>query len=171
MLKWQDGALQLIWQSDTPLTGPAGDWWRGPLDGFVSVDVNGDRQLEIGIANIDLWTGVLKWQDGALQPVWMSKDTGIGYSYGDVDGDRQEEILSYKYTDNTIVLLKWQDGAMQPTWESGNPITGPAGDWSYGHWDVFLPADVDGDGHQEFIIHNTNLDNPDLRTLVLKWNP
>jgi hypothetical protein len=171
VLKWQAGALQLIWQNDTPLTGPAGDWLRGPQDVFLATDVNGDHQHEITIANFDLWTGVLKWQDGALQPIWMNKNSGIGFSYGDVDGDGQEEILSYKDSDGTLVLLKWQGGVMQPIWESGNPLTGPAGDWSFEQWDVFLPADVDGDGHQEFIIYNTNLDNPDLRTVVLKWNP
>jgi hypothetical protein len=41
------------------------------------------------------------------------------------------------------------------------------GDWYFGEWDVFPPADVDGDGLQEIVIYNMN----DLWTGVLKWNP
>ncbi|WP_300611801.1 alpha/beta fold hydrolase [Trebonia sp.] len=61
-----------VWMSGTPLQGPAGDWNRG-VDGFVAADVDGDGETEIVIYNnTDLWTGVLKWQNGALGPIWMS---------------------------------------------------------------------------------------------------
>ena len=64
--------LQPVWMSGTPLAGPAGDWFRG-IDEFVAADVDGDGEVEVVIFNnADLWTAVLKWQDGALVPVWMS---------------------------------------------------------------------------------------------------
>jgi hypothetical protein len=45
-----------------PLTGPGGDWNRGPKDVFFAADVDGDHQPEIVIYNNQtLFTGVLKW--------------------------------------------------------------------------------------------------------------
>jgi hypothetical protein len=167
LLKWQGSALQPVWKSGSPLTGPAGDWDRGPQDAFFLADVEGDRQQEIVVENPDLWTGVLKWQNGALQPIWMNDTLGNGFSAADVDGDGQQEIVNYNDSDGTIGLLKWQGGALQPVWKSSSPLVGPVGDWYFGEWDVFPPADVDGDGLQEIVIYNMN----DLWTGVLKWNP
>ena len=61
--------------------------------------------------NADLWTAVLKWQDGALVPVWMSPsplgapgpvqwDRGIDrFVAADVDGDGQVEVVIYNNND------------------------------------------------------------------------
>lgn len=169
--------LQLVWISDTPLTGPPGDWWRGPQDAFVPADVDGDQRLEILIYNPDLWTGLLKWHAGALQLIWMSntplagpvkwdRSAEDGFFAADVDGDGQDEVVVYNVFNGTIGLLKWQDGALQPIWKSGNPISGPAGDWNFGQYDAFTPADVDGDGCKEIIICNPE---PDFSTAIVKW--
>ena len=74
--------------SGTPLAGPAG-MVRG-IDGFVAADIDGDGQVEVVIYNNnDLWTGVLKWQNGALVPVWESGTPLAGPGRGLVPGDRR----------------------------------------------------------------------------------
>jgi hypothetical protein len=181
VLQWLDGALQPIWVSASTLTGPGGDWNVGPDDGLIPVDVDGDRQHENLIQKGADWSGgVLKWQDGALRPVWIGGPqlTGPGGSWSwdfndslpvaDVDGDGQAEIIIYArlpYGDTG--LLKWQNGTLQLIWKKGYPLTGPIGDWDRGPADVFVPADVDGDRQDEVVIYN----NQDLWTGVLKWNP
>jgi hypothetical protein len=167
-----------VWMSPSPLTAPDGsEWFRG-IDAFVAADVDGDGHAEVVIYNnADLWTGVLKWQDGALVPVWMSPsplhgpagnwDRGVdGFVAADVDGDHQIEVVIFNDIDRWTGLLKWQDGALSPLWMTPTPLGGPAGDWDRG-MDAFVAADVDGDGHAEVIIYN----NADLWTGVLQWNP
>ena len=176
LLKWKDAGLVPVWMSPTPLSGPAGDWNRS-FDFFIAADVDGDRAAEIVVANnLDRWTGVLKWIDAALVPVWMSPSPLTGpagdwnrgwdvFAAADVDGDGQTEIVIANNTDLWTGLLKWDGAALVPVWMSPSPLTGPAGDWNRG-WDVFAAADVDGDGRAEIVIAN----NTDLWTCVLKWN-
>ena len=126
--------------------------------------------------NADLWTAVLKWQDGALVPVWMSPSPlgapgpvqwgpGIdGFVAADVNGDGQVEVVIYNNNDLWTGVLKWQNGALVPVWESGTPLAGPAGDWFRGI-DGFVAADIDGDGEVEVVIFN----NADRWTAALKW--
>ena len=121
MLKWQNGALVPVWESGTPLAGPALGTGSGGIDGFVAADVDGDGEVEVVIFNnADLWTAVLKWQDGALVPVWMSPkpagrsgpgakwDRGIdGFVAADVDGDGQVEVVIDNNNDLWTGVLKW----------------------------------------------------------------
>ncbi len=70
--------------SPSPLAGPAGSWKRHAQDVFTAADVDGDGEVEIvATDNGDGWTGVLKWQGGALVPVWMSPSPlgGPNYAY------------------------------------------------------------------------------------------
>ena len=66
--------------SPAPLGNPwdPGNWDLGPAftfggpnaATFAAADVDGDGQVEVVIFNnADLWTGVLKWQNGALVPL------------------------------------------------------------------------------------------------------
>ena len=175
VLKWQGGALVPVWMSPSPLNGPAGGWNRG-IDSFTAADVDGDGEVEIVIANnADDWTGVLKWQGGALVPVWMSPsplngpaggwNRGIdSFTAADVDGDGEVEIVIANNADDWTGVLKWQGGALVPVWMSPSPLNGPAGGWNRGI-DSFTAADVDGDGEVEIVIAN----NADDWTGVLKW--
>ncbi|WP_300611804.1 hypothetical protein [Trebonia sp.] len=177
VLKWQNGALGPIWMSPTPLPGPAGDWNRG-IDGFVAADVDGDSQTEIVIFNnTDLWTGVLKWQNGALGPIWMSANPLAGpagdwnrgidaFVAADVDGSGDTAVVIYNNTDLWTGVLKWQNGALVPVWMAPTPLAGPGGDWNRGV-DAFVAADVDGGSQTEIVIYN----NSDLWTGVLQWDP
>jgi hypothetical protein len=144
VLKWQGSALVPVWISPSPLDGTGGGGWNRGEDIFTAADVDGDGRVEIVIANnTDNWTGVLKWDGGALVPVWMSPSplngTGGSWNRGtdafggvDVDGDGQVEIVVGNYTDNWMGVLKWQSGALVPVWMSPSPLKGPAGNWNRG---------------------------------------
>jgi hypothetical protein len=163
--------------SPSPLKGPAGNWNRG-IDLLTAADVDGDKLVEIVIANnTDDWTGVLKWQGGALVPIWMSpsplKGPAGNWNRGidlltaaDVDGDKLVEIVIANNTDNWTGVLKWQGGVLAPIWMSPSPLIGPVGDWNRGN-DIFTAADVDGNGHVDIVIANDSTD----WTGVLTWNP
>jgi hypothetical protein len=169
--------------SNTPLTGPAGNWDRQRKDVFAPADVDGDGQTEIVIFNNfnddpnnpDCWTGVLKWQGGALVPIWMTNTSLTGpvnwdrapgdeFIVADVDGDGQAEILLANTGFLTTGILKWQDGALVPIWASGTPLPGPAGKWDRGSLDGFYALDINGDGRQEIVIYN-----PEGPFGVLAW--
>jgi hypothetical protein len=157
-------ALEPVWMAPSPLGGPAGDWFRG-IDRMVAADVDGDGQSEVVVYNDDdSWTGLLKWQDGALVPIWMSGsplagpagDWFRGWDHiivADVDGDGADEIVVYNNDDGWTGLLEWQDGALVPVWMSGSPLVGPAGDW-YRGWDQVVVADLDDDGADEIVVYN-----------------
>jgi hypothetical protein len=75
-----ESGLVPVWMSPSPLNGPAGGWNRG-IDSFTAADVDGDGEVEIVIANnADDWTGVLKWQGGALVPVWMRPTLNVTFA-------------------------------------------------------------------------------------------
>jgi hypothetical protein len=170
VLKWQGGALEPVWMNTSGiLTGPVEDWFRAGDDHFLAADVDGDNQTEIIVyGDAVAWTGVLKWQDGALQPVWVNtsgtltapdgqvwtRDAGADwFAAGDLDGDRQQEVVIDNILEGWTGGLKWQGGALQPVWvNTSGTLTGPAGDWNRGDVDNFLPADVDGDRHVEVVI-------------------
>jgi hypothetical protein len=107
-----------VWMSPTPLNGPAGEWNRG-VDVFVAADLDGDGEDEILIYNNnDLWTGVLKWQDGALVPIWMSPtpldgpggewDRGVdAFVAADFGGGGQDEVVIYNNHDLWTGLVQW----------------------------------------------------------------
>jgi C1A family cysteine protease len=161
-----------VWMVPSPISGPAGNWSRGP-DVFTAADVDGDGHVEVVISNnTDGWTGVLKWNGTALAPIWMIPSPIGGWKRGpdvftaaDVDGDRHAEIVISNNTDGWTGVLKWNGKALAPIWMVASPISGPAGKWSRGP-DVFTAGDVDGDGHTELVISN----NADGWTGVLKWD-
>lgn len=65
LLKWDGTALQALEFSPSPLNGSAGRWRRGP-DFFVPADLDGDKRMEMLVANNQNgWTGVLKWEQPA----------------------------------------------------------------------------------------------------------
>jgi len=176
VLKWNGSAMAPVWMVPSPISGPAGKWARGP-DIFTAADVDHDGKVEIVIANNNNgWTGVLKWNGSAMAPVWMVPSPISGpagkwsrgtdtFTAADVDGDGEVEILIANNGNGWTGVLKWKSGAMAPVWMVPSPITGPAGSWSRGP-DVFVAADVDGDGKVEIVIAN----NSDGWTGVLKWN-
>jgi hypothetical protein len=139
--------------------------------------VDGDGKVEIVLGNnSDNWTGVLKWQGGALVPVWMSASPLQGpagkWNRGtdnllaaDVDGDGKVEIVVSNNSDGWTGVLKWNGTALVPIWMSASPITGPSGHWSRGT-DTLTAADVDGDHCVEVFVAN----DTSGWTGVLKWN-
>jgi FG-GAP-like repeat len=170
VLKWQSGALVVVWMSASPLSGSAGNWNRGS-DVIVAADVDGDGADEVFMANgADNWAGVLKWQGGALEPVWMAANVapspfgGSSVIAADVDGDGADELVVTNNSAGSTGILKWQQGELTLIWWTASPLTGPTGDWIRAT-DVFLAADVDGDGQVEVVVAN----NSDGWTGLLKW--
>jgi hypothetical protein len=93
VFKWDGEALHTIWGSPSPLKGPAGDWNPGS-DLFLVADFDGDGADEVFLANNDdLWTGVLKWQNASLHPVWMSP-TPVHGPAGDWVRNGTDQFLS-----------------------------------------------------------------------------
>ena len=168
--------LPPVWMVPSPISGPAGNWSRGP-DVFTAADVDGDRDVEIVISNnADGWTGVLKWNGSALAPIWMIPSPISGpagtwkrgpdvFTAGDVNGDGCVEIVISNNSDGWTGVLQWNGKALVPIWMIPSPISGPAGTWRRGP-DDFTAADVDGDGCVEIVISN----NTDGWTGVLKWD-
>jgi FG-GAP-like repeat len=79
VLRWNGSALVPVWMSASPLTGPAGNWNRGP-DQLLAADVDADGKPEIAIwNNADRWIGLLKWNGAALVPVWMTPSKATFY--------------------------------------------------------------------------------------------
>lgn len=175
VMKFVGGALEPIWMSGSPLVGPAGDWFRG-FDQLVAVDLDGDGKDEIVVYNNqDDWTGVLKFVDGALVPIWMSGSPLVGSAgdwyrgwdalvAADLDGDGADEIVVYNDEDCWTGALKFTDGVLEPVWMSASPLSGIAGDWFRG-FDGMVAADIDGDGQVEVVVYN----DQDNWTGVLKW--
>lgn len=133
-----------LWASGTPLHGPNGNAWvRNTNDLFYAADLDGDGYEEILIAcNSSRWTGVLKWQNRALQPIWMSPSpltspTAGAWNRGpdtflavDLDGDGRKEILVANNQDKWTGVLKWTGAKLEPIWMSPSPLHGPAGQWN-----------------------------------------
>jgi len=65
----------VIWQG----VGWIGGWNRRPWDSWLPADVDGDGQQELVIwNNVDFWTGLLKWMNGALHLVWATASPVTG---------------------------------------------------------------------------------------------
>lgn len=73
VLKWQAGALALLWASPSPLHGPAGQWNRRSGDQFSRIVY--DAQIAVAVVHppVDFWSGVLVWQSNALMPVLITQ--------------------------------------------------------------------------------------------------
>jgi hypothetical protein len=166
------------WMVPSPIAGPGGTHWSRGADIFTAADVDGDKEVEIVVANnSNGWTGVLKWVGSALEPVWLTASPipgpgGTHWSRGadtftaaDVDGDGKVEIVIANNSNGWTGVLKWVGSTLEPVWLVASPIPGPGGThWSRGA-DTFTAADVDGDGKVEIIIAN----NSNGWTGVLKW--
>jgi Fibronectin type III domain/PASTA domain len=72
VLKWQAGALVLLWASASPLHGPAGQWNRRASDEFTATVYNGQVAVSV-VHPEDEWHGVLLWEASALQPVLITQ--------------------------------------------------------------------------------------------------
>lgn len=74
LLQWDGSELRVMWASPPPfLQGSAGGWRRSSDDQFLPVDLDRDGADELVVSNgSDRWTGVLKWVNGSLGPVWMT---------------------------------------------------------------------------------------------------
>lgn len=131
VLKWSNGALHVPWASASPIDG----WNRSNSDRFLPADVDGDGRQEIVIANNDDgWTGVLKWESGALRVVWASPSPidqwnrhADYFTSNDIDQDGCDEVAIANFNDGWLGVLKWENGRLHVLWASPSPITGPAG--------------------------------------------
>jgi hypothetical protein len=178
--------------SGSPLTGAAGNWFRGPDDVFLTGDFDGDGRDELLLINkVDGWIGVARWNGitaepgWALSTVWMSAspiagpggawslNNGDAFTVGDFDGDGQDEILFSNNDFATTGVMKWNGAApamgwgLQLVWMSFNAVAGTAGAWPRSSTDEFTAADVDGDGQIEIL---ATVDHSNSLTGVLKWN-
>ena len=94
-----------------------------------------------------------------------SRDAGDLFVAADTDGGGQE-ILIANNNNGYIGLLKWNGSALVPVWIGSGRIEGTGMHWSRDAADLFVAADMDGDGHQEILIANNNSGYIGL----LKWN-
>ncbi len=117
VLKWNGAVLALVSANTRPLDRPMTRWSNGS-DSYTAADVDGDGQVEIVIAGESGSTEVLKWNGGALLPMWTSfslldgpagswrrgPDTFIA---ADVDHDGAVEAVVANNNDGWAGLLKW----------------------------------------------------------------
>src|ERR1700760_3871638 len=69
----------------------------------------------------------------------------------DVDGDGHKEIMVADNTNHWTGVLKWNGSALETVWAAPSPLSGPPGNWNRVE-DLFVAADVDGDGHEEVLV-------------------
>ena len=163
----------------------AAPWSAGPVltsgggsDAIlVAADLDGDGTVEIMITSrSEGWTEIRKWDGAAFAPTWMSPSPLNGpagrwqrsqdsFIAADVDGDGHVEIVIANEANGQTGVLKWDGAALVVVWMSAIPLQGPVGDSKYGR-DIFIAADVDGDGRVEIVVAN----NGESRTSVLKWD-
>jgi len=179
LLKWNGSALAPVWIVAGRIEGTGMHWSRGPYDWFVAADVDGDKHVEILVANSPIaqnnWIGVLKWNGVALTAVWVQPiDSLAGPAFrgssvfiaADIDKNNKQSILIPNVNGSTG-LFKWNGTALAQGWFAQSPLKGSAGAWSRGATDLFVAADVDGDGHKDFLVAN----NQNGWIGVLKWDP
>ena len=179
VLKWDGTGLAPVWIVAGRIGGNGMHWSRGPSDWFVAADVDGDQQVEILVANSPAarnnWIGVLKWNDAALTAAWVQPvDSLAGPAFrgssvfiaADLDQDNRQSIL-VPNVNGWTGMFKWNGTAMAQGWYTHSPLQGSAGDWHRDATDLFVAADVDGDGNTEFLVAN----NQNGWIGVLKWDP
>ncbi len=81
---------------------------------------------------------VLKWQNGGCYSSWCETGWYASPAVADLDNDGKMEIIGASYT---VFVLNGEDGSVK---QSIDPEGGRV-------WPGVAVADVDGDGHQEFL--------------------
>ena len=179
VLKWSGSALAPVWIGSGRIQGAGMHWSRDAADRFVASDMDGDGHQEVLIANNNNgYLGLLKWSGSALAPVWIgngriqgagmhwSRDAVDQFVAANVDGGADQEILIANNKNGYIGVLKWNGSALAPVWIGTGRIPGTGMHWSRDAADLFVAADVDGDGRQEILIAN----NQNGYIGLLKWN-
>src|SRR5204863_242528 len=104
----------------------------------------------------------IRIQLSGLNPVWLAPSPiqGAGAQHwsrgpdlfvaADVDGDGHDEFLIADNQNGWTGVLKWNGAALVPIWLVPSPVQGAGVTWIRGP-DLFVAADVDGDGHDEFL--------------------
>ena len=177
LLKWNGSALVPVWIGAGRIQGAGMHWSRDAADQFVAVNANGHQEILIA-NNKNGYIGLLQWNGSALVPVWIgsgripgagihwSRDAADQFVAADMDGDGQQEILIANNKNGYIGLLKWNGSALVLNWIGSGRIEGIGMHWSRDAADLFVAADVDGDGHQGILIAN----NKNGYIGLLRWN-
>jgi hypothetical protein len=180
LLQWTGTALAPIWIGSGGIPGAGGMHWSRGADQFFPANVDGDPLQELLVVNnTNGYLGLLKWTGAALAPFWIGsgriQGNGMHWSraaddrfvVADIDGHlRTQEILVINNSNGYLGLLKWTGGVLAPIWLGVGRIEGNGMHWSRGTHDLFVAADVDGDGLTEILVANN--DNGFIG--LLKWN-
>jgi hypothetical protein len=97
---------------------------------YYLADVNGDKRAEL--VTWDPMSGTLSvasWNGSAIEPLWSSQPSPINPEdlltrlfFADVDGDGNEEILSWNPTTLILTVSKWQASEVTQVWQASSVI-------------------------------------------------
>lgn len=174
VLKWNSSSNQLdaLWIASGTISN--GGWNLSAQDQFYSADLDGDGIDEIigfkpqtDTEKFPCYIGVFKWNSSSveLELVWVkSGDISNGwwnfstidqFYFGDINGDKADEIICYKPQSDTpqypcyIGVFKWNSSSseLEVVWTASGDISN--GWWNFSTTDTFFCADIDGDQKAE----------------------
>lgn len=138
ILKWSDqqGKISVLWAKGSPFSG----WHTRRGDYLVAVDGEGHKEILL-VANASRWTGLMKWQNNALELTWSSqspldgwnrnaggvRDLVVGCSV--IPGNSQQAVFVNTHS-NWIGVFGWKGDRVGPIWAQPFPVHGPAGDFT-----------------------------------------
>lgn len=192
VLRYQDGALVVVW-SGTTITGAGGSWTFAALDSFQAARLTGTGAQVLAQSPSRTTVGVIGWSGGA--PSLLSSQAVIGgasswtvyasdqYALARLDTSGVQRVILFSGQNQTIGVASWSGSALQVDWvlaSAGSipadpaappsqtlqpyPLTG----WSPLGGDPFgmVVAGIDGDGTDVLVMTNTR--SPTLA--VVHWD-
>jgi hypothetical protein len=125
--------------SPTPLSTADGgiNWNRHPTDRFTPADLDGDGAQEILVLADDLWTGILKWNNGALRVLWESatplsgpagdwqRNLGDDPSAESKSSPSDHQVVRLRAANGWVCEIQWQPPTLAVVTMTAPPPPGP----------------------------------------------
>ena len=172
-------SVEMDWIGQSPIASNSKhvpDWIIDKDDIILPVDVDGDNHDEILIYNdakipkTDRAMGLFNLSNNELALIWMKKRRVDKWSLDredtvipvDVNGDGIDEVALFsteRLDSSYSSIMSYINGTMKTMWQSKDSMPGSENECHLGKNDQVLTADLDGNGDEEIIIINVNI-NP-----------